>query len=241
MSLFKVDTTGVEKAEDVVGGGVAVLDTGVYDATVKLAYLSVAKSGAQGLAVVLDVGGREHRETVYVTSGTAKGGNSYYERDGKKYPLPGFTMADDLALLTTGQGIGDQEGEEKVVKLYDFTARAEVPTKVMVITEMLGKQIKVAIYKNLETKYEGQGDNRTPTDQTVERNSISKFYYNGDDASLVGKTVNEIQDEKEATHLEAWEEKHKDKVKDNTVKAAGKTGAPGTAGTGQPKKSLFGK
>ena len=86
----------VEKVSTESVGGY-LWESGVYTATVKMAYLDQAKSGAISVNVVLENSdGKELKEAFYITSGDAKGNKTYYERDGKSYPLPGYSTANSL-------------------------------------------------------------------------------------------------------------------------------------------------
>lgn len=229
-------TEGLEQARDSLGGG-GVIDSDVYDGTIKLAYAGAAQSGARFLAVHIDINGRDYRETVYVTS---KDGKNYWERDGKKNPLPGFTTANDLALMSTGVGLADQDIEEKVVNLYDFDLKKEIPTKVQALVSMMGKPITVAILKQIEDKNKKNETTNLyePTGETREVNVIDKVFH-----TASGKTVSEFVGKVEAEFKGKWVEKNKGTVKNKAKGAAGNSGAPGaSSGSAKaaPSKSLFG-
>lgn len=229
-------TEGLEQARDSLGGGGAI-DSDVYDGTIKLAYAGASQGGARFLAVHIDINGRDYRETLYVTN---KEGKNYWERDGKKNPLPGFTTANDLALMSTGVGLADQDIEEKVVNLYDFDLKKEIPTKVQALVSMMGKPITVAVFKQIEDKnkknettgaYEATGETR-------EVNVIDKVFH-----TASGKTVSEFVGKVEAEFKGKWVEKNKGTVKNKAKGAAGNSGAPGaSSGSAKaaPSKSLFG-
>lgn len=105
-------------------------------------HVSKAASGALGLVVNFKTDdGRSLRQTFWMTSGSAKGCKNYYEKDGEKHYLPGFILANSLSLLTTGQEISQLETEKKVIRCITREAKAEVPTKVDMVMDMLGKEI----------------------------------------------------------------------------------------------------
>lgn len=238
-------TEGLEQSGDYLGGGGAI-DSDVYSGTIKLAYAGIARSGAHSLTICVDMNGREYRETMYVTSGTEKGCKNYYEKGGKKNPLPGFTTANDLALLSTGVALNDQEIEERVVKLYDYDVKAEVPTKVQAVVSMHGKPITLGVLKQIvdkNKKNEATGEYE-PTGETREENVIDKVFHTD-----TGKTVSEFTAKVEVADFQAkWAAKNKGAVRDRTTGGAGKSGAPGQAKTASSsadagtatKKSLFG-
>lgn len=230
----------MEEGKDTLGGGSRILETEVYDATIKLVYAGESSGGAKSVTVHLDIDGTEYKETVYVTSGKEKGQKPFYEKDGKKIPLPGFTTANDLALLSTGKDLGSQDFEAKVVKLYDFESRAEVPTNVMVATSLLGLQVKVGILKIEKNKQVKEGNAYVDTNDKVERNEINKIFH-----AETGKTVSEFTAKAEsAEFLPKWKEKNSGKTV-NKFKAVGSAGTPGQSGgssagsAGGSSKSLF--
>jgi hypothetical protein len=234
-------TSGLEESKDVLGGGSYLKDSGVYDGIIKLAFAGKSDSGARSLTVHIDIDGKEYRETLYVTS---REGKHYYHPKGdtsKKSPLPGFTTANDLALLSTGLSLGDQTIEEKVVKLYDFDTKAEVPTKVEMLTEMIGKPIKLGIVRSVVDKnVKDASGNYVPSGETKEENTIDKVFH-----AETGKTVAEFTAKIEtAEFLGKWDEKNTGVTRQKAKGAGGKVGIPGVApvagGAKAPTKSLFG-
>ena len=89
-----LNTDGLEQSRDTLGGGGAV-ESDSYTGKIKLAYAGASQGGARFLAVHIDLDGREYRETLYVTN---KQGQNFYEKGGKKIPLPGFTVARGIDL-----------------------------------------------------------------------------------------------------------------------------------------------
>ena len=95
------------------GGGFQALETGLYEFTIQVIYIEPSRGGAAGLHLhLLDDKGGVVRQTLWMTSGTAKGGKNTYtdKRTGEEKYLPGFIQANHLALLTTGEEIGVQAG-----------------------------------------------------------------------------------------------------------------------------------
>lgn len=247
MSILSTLTTdnSIENEKDSLGGGY-ILDSGLYNHTVTMAYLTTSASGAIGLVLNLkDTNGKELRQTLYMTSGEAKGRKNYYERDGKKYYLPNFILANSLALLTVGKEISELDTEEKVVNVYSSEARAEVPTKVDVVMDLLGKEIITGVVRQIVDKT-AKADNGQylPTGETREENEIDKFFRASD-----RKTTTEIRAQVEqAQFIDSWKEKFEGQIRDKSTKggAVGKVGSPRTAAanaasaTKKPTQSLFG-
>lgn len=243
--LFKNLTTDkLEASEDRLGGNYDPVPTGIYEATIKLAYAGEASgSKAASITVIAELENKkELRETIWITN--RDGDNFYFDKEdkSKKVPLPGFTTIEDLCLLTTGEGLSDQDTEEKVVKIYNSTERKEVPTPVQVLSGVMGKKVKIAVLRQIVDKqkkndagvYENTGETRT-------ENTIDKIF----DVES-GRTVNEFRHEIDTPEfMEAWDTKNTGKDR-NRSKGAG-TAAGGTTGTGrpaafgEPKKKLFGK
>lgn len=231
----------VEAPKDTLGGGFSVLASDVYDAQVVMAYLGTSSGGAAFIDFEFKLANDStHKERVYVSSGDAKGNSNQYERKGKMYYLPGFIVADDIAAVTTGHLLADQDVEDKDVKIYDFDAKAEVPKEVPVLTGLLGKQLKLGIRKVIEYKRKEVSPKVWKTiDETREFNEIDKVF-NED-----GFTVLELLDGAEETDfLEQWVERNKGKDKDLTKNKKPEVTGTGGSGVGSPaapKKSLFPK
>lgn len=257
MSLLSGLTTDTSIADekDSVGGGYAPLDSGLYNATISLAYVSKASSGALGLNLVLTTdAGKDIRQTLWMTSGTAKGCKNYYEdKNGDKQYLPGFLHANALTLLTLGKEIGQLDTEKKVINLYSAEAKAEVPTLVDMLTDLLGQEILVGVIKQVVDKnianpgfnpalpeHKVTNPKYIPSGETREENEIDKFFRASD-----RKTTAEIRAQApEAVFADTWVKKWDGQVKDKATKTAGTAGAPSTAaatgGTAKPTTSLFG-
>lgn len=230
LSNIKSDNS-IEESKDVLGGGSGVLETGVYSFTIDLAYVDTSKSGAVGIVLNLsNKDGQKIRTTEYVTSGTDKGGKNYYEtKDGKKRYLPGYTLINEMIMLTLDCELADIDTEEKVINIYNFDLKKEAPTKKQVITDLLGKDVLVAVNKTIKDKY-------AEPNESVEVNELFKFFH-----TETRKTVNEYRAEEEAAvFIDSWLEKNKGKVKD--IRKESKGSDSNSSGEDKPKKkgSLFG-
>jgi len=238
-------TDGLEQTRDSLGSGGAI-DSDSYTGKITLAYAGASKGGARFLAVVIDLNGREYRETLYVTN---KKGDNFYEKGGKKIPLPGFTVANDLALLATGHPLGAQDIEEKIASLYNFEERKEIPTKVQAVTSMMGKDICVGVLKSIvdKTKLNEQTGSYDPTGETREENNIDKVFHAESHNTVSEVTANGGKLGNAEFH-DKWVEKNRGTVRNKATGATGKSGVPGQAAAapaagaaGKPAgKSLFG-
>lgn len=249
MGLFgELKTDGLEEAQDRLGG-FAPLETNGYEAEIKLAYAGESTNGAMSVSIVADIDGREYRETVYVTNRQKQ--NFFLNKDDKtkKVPLPGFTVMDDLCLVTTDKSLAEQESEEKVVKLYDFEARQELPKSVQVLTDLLGKKVYLGIVQQLVNKNEkdGQGNYQPIAESRVE-NFIEKIFHHPTKLTTV-EAKNGIAPEN-ATFMDKWVTKNqgvqrdKRSIKDGAAGAPSRNApasAPQAAGGAAPRQSLFAK
>lgn len=245
MSMLKNLTTdeSISNERDSVGNN-GPLESGLYAATISMAYLNKSAGGALGLVVNMKTSaGREVRQTLWMTSGTAKGGKNYYEKDGQKNYLPGFIHANALALLTTGTEISDLDTETKVVNVYSPEAKAEVPTKVEVVMDLLGKEIVVGLIKQKvdKTKKNDSTGIYEPTGETREENEIDKLFRAKD-----RMTTAEIRSKAaEAQFAKVWEDKWTGLTRDKSKGTSGAAGMPkvpgaaAAAGSKKPTASLF--
>lgn len=239
MSLLAQLSTDTSIKEDGDSLGSQVLDSGLYEATIKYAYIGSADSGAVSLVCMFDLSGRPLRQTFWMTSGTAKGGKNYYvNKDGERKYLPGFTQANSLAQLVTGKEISALDTETKVIKLWSKEAKAEVPTKVEMLMELVNQPVVIGVIKQLVNKTVKNDDGGySPTDETREENEIDKFFKADNYMTLTEVKSNAD----EAEFYKSWVKKFKGTVKDRTSKDATKS-TPKTSTGGASKKpavSLF--
>lgn len=244
MNIFAnvVTDSSIEEEIDVVSSGFKPLESGIYTFEIKQAYAGEASSGAKSVTFQFEAAdGTKFKNTQYVTSGKAKGGKNYYEtKDGKKRYLPGFTTTNNICLLSAGKELHEIEMEEKVINLYDKDAGKEVPTKVMMLMDILGKEITLGVIKQIVDKNVKDGaGNYVPSGETREENEVDKVFRARD-----GMTVAEIKAQaEEAVFINTWKEANEGKTR-NKAKGAQNgsvAGAPTAAASSAPApaKSLF--
>ena len=224
-----------EDKDAVGGGGFTVPESGVYDATIKYAYLSQAQSGAGAVNFEFDLNGNTYRETMYVTN---RNGQNFYvdKRDGSKKYLPAYLNVDAIALFATSKPLAELKDQAKVINLYNFEQQKEVPTEVPMLVELLGKKVKLGLIKEKSFKQvKDASGNYVDSDEVRETATINKVFSPKD-----GRTVNEVRAEQaEAEFITKWLEKWEGKINDKTAKSSGTK--PATSATTAPKKSgLFG-
>ena len=242
MGLFSnLKKDGLEEAKDSLGGNFAARETGIFTGKLTAAYLTVAASGANAINLVFN-DGSEYREAVYITN--KKGENFFLNKDdnSKKVPLPGFTIIDDMCLMLTEKPLCEQDSEEKVIKVYDYDAKADVNKTVTMLVDLLDKEISLGIVKETVNKQIKGNDGYVddPAGGTRDQNHIDKVYH-----TETKLTVLEAQRGLEAgVFWDEWLKKNEGVTRDKTAKKkTGAAGAPpaGNGAASAPKTSLFGK
>lgn len=245
LAAIQQNAANVKTEDNDVLGGSKTIPTNVYPATIKMMYLDTAKSGAisVNLEAVMMVNGkqRSHKETVYISN--REGKFTYTDKQsGEEHPLPGFSQIDTLCQLALGKPFVTLSAEKKVIKVYDFQARAEVNQEKEVYVDMIGTHIQIGMFEETVNKQKknDQTGKYEPINESRDQNVINKFF--GED----GHTLTEKEAGTEPKFIDAWraqyagnEDPKANKInKFKAVKESGAVaGAP--AGTGQPGGSLF--
>ena len=219
-----VETQSIER----VGGGFA-WESGVYDATVKMVYLNQSASEAVSLNVILENStGKELKESFWIKSGKAKGNKTYYTKNGKDYPLPGYSIANSMCVAITGDSLPKcmDTAEKKTINIYNPELKKEAPTERPVLMGLVNKPVKVAVHQVIEDKqakdasgnYVSTGESRTVNE--------CKFFGN-----MEGKTAEEITTKADAAKFDKWAEKNTGSVIDKTTKNKGSNSAAAIMGS----------
>jgi hypothetical protein len=216
------------------------LDSNIYSLTVEQAYMTQSKGGAYALNLeaVTDTGAKL-KQQFWMTSGTAKGCSPYYtDKDGNKKPLPGFTQANTLSLLTVGKEISEVETEDRIIKLWDYSQSKEVPTSVQSFDDLIGQEFKAGVLKQVVDKnVKDASGNYVPSGETREINEIDKIFRARDDMSY----VEIIAQAEEAGYIHTWLKNNLDKVVDKSTKDAKPVASSPAAASAAPAPttSLF--
>lgn len=242
MSLLnKLNTGGndVEAAKDSLGGGGFLRESNIYTGTIVVAYITQSEKGA--MAVNLDVkleDGSNYRETIYVSN---RNGETFFTKEGKKYPLPGFTTIDNICLITTEKGLADQDTEDKTLMLRDFESGKDVPREVPVLVELTDKPVALGIIKIREnkTKKNESTDKYEPINEERLLNNINAVFH--PEAKV---TVNEALEGRDPDFWDAWIGRNEGRLVDRYKEVKG--GASRTAGRASSsdapaRKSMFKK
>lgn len=178
-----------QKVEDDFLGGGGTVETDIYPATIKYAYIAKAQnSGARGLAISLMLNDKhELTRTIWMTN---RDGDVTYKdkKTGEEKNLPGYNQVNSLAMLVLSKEIGDLDVEERKLNLFDFESKKEIATAVDCFVDLHGEKIHVAVQKQIVDKTEkDDAGNYVPTGETRETNEIVKFF---PEAGLV--TISEV-------------------------------------------------
>ena len=231
MSILSGLTTDndIQEEKDSIGG--SVLDTDVYDFKIDLAYLRIADSEAVGLVFNFsNPQGNYFNTTLWVQSGKNKGKKNYWvDKEGKKNYLPGFSQANAIAQLTVGKDLSELEAEEKVVNIYSYDAKKELPTKVNVLTELLNQPIKLGVLKQkIDKKIKDPTGSYVPSGETTEINELAKVF-----SGQEGYTITEMRSFNNGNSIEhpfidRWVKKFKGTVKDKSTGSGSASATPVT-------------
>lgn len=236
--LHTEDNT-IQGEKDTVGGAYQPLESDIYPAKITLAYISKSKGGAMALNIHFDtIKDGSHKQQLWVTSGDAKGNKTFFEtKNGDRKFLPGFIHANALCLLTVGKKINEVDTEEKVVKLYSYESQSEEPTKVEVLTDLIGQEVYLGLQKQIVDKnVKDANGSYVPSGETREVNELDKIFRAADK-----KTTTEAADtEATAAFFDTWLEKNKGNTQ-NRAKGAANGGAAGAPAGRAPLNSGGGK
>lgn len=216
----------VEEVKDQLGGSkFAPVESGIYAATIKYAYLKPSAAGSLGFHMELELdSGSTVRESIYLTKRT--GENYYVDKNdsSKKHLLPGYITADAIALLAAQKPIAELSTEDKIIKLYDAAQQGEVNTTVPMLTALLGKTIQVGIVKIIEDKQVKNNEGKYVKGEGVRiKNEIDKVFH-----PTNNMTVPELRAKAtEPAFYEAWKTKWEGKVDDKST--GGGSAAPAKA------------
>lgn len=224
-----------EEDKDVLGSG-GVLESGVYKGTIEMVYLDASDSGAKRINIHFKRGESVVKNTTYISArpdDPAKPDEVRFtyidKKTGNPKPLPGYSQMNAFFEATTGKGITDQPSEVKMVKVYNYEAKKELPTEVTVFTGPIGKEIAIGILKISEEKATKESRYKQGTGEFREYNEFAKYF----DANNGQTTAEKEAGVSVAEFLPKWKDKHtgKTRVKRAAIPSTTPTGATAGAPT----------
>jgi hypothetical protein len=224
MPNLTLDADVIEDKETLGGGGNSrIWESGVYNTIIEMVTVEESSGGATAVNITVKNTNKDSkvfplRDTFWITSGKAKGQNPYYvDKAGKKHPLPGYTSANRLCIAVTGKPLTEvvPNGEKKTINAWSYEAKKEVPTERFVLTEMIGKPVKIAVQlmernkqkKNANGVYED-------TAETFESNEV-RYFANAETGLSVGEMADGVT---EAAFMSDWHNKFAGTTIDRTNK-----------------------
>jgi hypothetical protein len=257
-TLFgNLSSEGLEESQDRLGGGFRPRDSDIYEFTVKAMYAGQSDGGARSITFIGEEGGKEYREVFWITN--KKGQNFYMAKDkdgketGKKAPMMGFTIVDDICQITTGKPLSEQDAEDKVVQVWEDGK--QVNKSVPMLIDCIGQKVALGVIRQRVNKNVKNEQNvYVPTAEEREENVTDKVFH----PELKLTIVEAKAGADNATFWDAWLELNKGKTQDRRkIKdgqgETGQAGAPKASrasnaaapqageAAAAPKKSLFGK
>ena len=233
MSLFaSIQNANIQTKEEDVLGGSRTVPSNVYPAGIKLAYLDAAASGA--ICVVFDfamlVNGKErnHKETIYISNKNKE--FTYKDKQsGEDKPLPGFVTVDSICKAVTGKSITELSTEKKMVKVYDYDQKAEVPQEKEVLMDLIRGKLELGIIETIVDKNVKTDNGYVPSGETREQNELSKVF-NEDGLTQLEKESGATEAKFKAAWVEQYAGKKINKAKGAATGAkAGGVAKPATA------------
>lgn len=232
MNLFSnLDTKDVERSGDTLST-FSLLDSDIYEATIKTAYIGNSEGGAINITLLCDINGNEYKEVIYITDRN-KLPYSITAQNKKRF-LPGYKIMNDICIVTLGKELNDPSitQEQKIIKVFNFKERKELPTEVEVISDLTGKKLCLGIIKELRNKAIKNAEGKyVDTPETRESNTINTVF-----CIDSHKSAYEYYSNKDAEFYDKWLAANKGKIKDRrSIKDAA------TTSNAKSTKSLFGK
>ena len=238
MSLALALPTGVtaDVEKDSLGGG--ILPAKTYPGKITLVYMDKSDKGALSVNIHFEeeAGGRTVRQTTYISN---QKGEFVYIKDGKTFPLPGYSQMNAFFEATTGKGIAEQETTTKTVKLYIYKDGngSDQNVEREVFMDLKDHACVAGILLVSEEKATKESNYKDGTGEFREFNEFGKWF------DTEGFTATERAGGLEApVFIHDWKKKFMDqsvvrKAKNPGAASGGKEGAP--AGAATTTKSLF--
>ena len=235
MDLNLPSNVVLEEERDSVGSG--VLDSDVYLGVVELVYLDASASGAISVNISFKTNNRTVRQTVYISN--RKGEFVYRNKDKKDLPLPGYAQMDAFFTAVTGKGLSSQSLEEKVINIYNYDLKKEIPQTRKVFMDILNKPIAAGILKISEERTTKESNYTVGTGEYRNLNEFNKWF----DAETGLTNVEKKAGETEAKVLENWKKANtgNEVIRNAATRDTSKAGAPTSSNSAnkKPTESLF--
>jgi hypothetical protein len=221
-----------QETTDSLGGGYQPLDSNIYKATLGVCYVGKSSGGATSITIAYKAGDKEHTETFYITN---RKGEPFYTREGKQYPLPGYSKVNAILTLATGKGISEQTTSTRTIKKYNFDAGKQINTEVEALTDAIDTELALGIVQFKENKRKNVNGEYVDTADAKTGNEIDVAF------NLQGFTFVEAKGGLDTpAFLPKWKDKHVGNIVDRYKPVAGASAAgTGAASTPAPATSAI--
>lgn len=215
MNLFskiKDKAQNVKTEDKDFKGGKFTLDSGVYPARVRVAYIDSYDSGAiyVALDLLLQVDGKERQYKEQVCISNKSGDLTYTDKNGVSQPLPGYALIDTLSKVAIDKSVSELETEIKKVKVFNFTSKQEEPMDKEVLMDLVNAELYIGILEEQHDHYKNAGEVQI-------KNRIAKVFTKDQ------KTLAEKEANIEADYINSWITLNEGKLIDKTTSRAGKS------------------
>jgi len=220
---MKYDSKTAVDADTLGGSKFTPLPSNVYDLTVKLLYLTQSEKGAWAVNLEATTpDNKTYKESVYISN--AAGENEYKDsKTGEMKVMSSFLTMNALCLLTDGKAIKSQRMEKKVINVYSYKDKKDIPTEVLMLVDIVGKQFKAGILLREQNKrVKNQENVYVNTADIVSVNVLDKVFRFRDSC-----TETEIRaGATEGSFIKDWKAKYEGQVDNWVRKVQGSSGAP---------------
>lgn len=216
--MLNINLNNLDTSEkDNVGSNYKALETDIYDAEIKLAYLIESKSSkAKGLELLLLIDGQERSFSIFFS--TKEGKYTQINKDTKKeevyFKLLTLNALFKILLNKDLEQLSNNDWSKKHIKKYNYTLKTDENIEVDTIPSLTGKKIKVAITNILTNNY------KDPS-KTSNKNDIDKFF---DERGYTSSELVNLQKDPttQPEFITKWLEVHKGKTIDKFDKTKAK-------------------
>jgi len=203
----------ISKSQPMISG---LMASDLYTMAVDTAYLEKSSGGALCVKIsFVDRIGHKLNITEYVTSGDAKGNKNYFEKNGKKFYLPGFDIINNICLLAAGRELGDIIATKKTMNIqaWDWKTRSMQTAPKEVLSDLIGKEIMLGVVQRKVNKQRKTAEGKyVPTAEIRNENAVSAVFRASD-----GSLLEEIEAKTAPLYKDQWLATFKDKIIDKTV------------------------
>lgn len=227
----------VDNSEN-VGGGWSADESGVQLVVLTEAYLTESQHGA--LAFNFSTKDKEANERRYQIYFTNRKKEVFYtdKKTKEKRKLPGYQTVDNICKAVCGKTFMEvnKTAKNKVIDLFDFESRKEIPTEVKSFPAVLKKPVLLGVIKIVKNKY-AKGKE---TNDKVEVNEVNMVFRKSD--KLTPKEVDEKKTEPKQHDrwVKYWTDRVKDEFKEVEVEEEESTGENPFADDSSDDSDLFG-